>query len=63
MDITYRKMDYEWCQILVSERDKIPKISKALIVPATIDNYASLWGKDDEYMIKKTSILQRAISL
>lgn len=43
--IVYRKMDYEW-QILISNREKMQKkYSKAMIVPATIDEIMLLYVK------------------
>ena len=43
--IVYRKMDYEW-QVLVSDRHKMQKkYSKAMIVPASIDEIMLLYVK------------------
>lgn len=46
--IVYRKMDYEW-QVLISNRDKMQKkYSKAMIVPATIDEIMLLYVKGEK---------------
>lgn len=46
--ISYRRMDYEW-QILVSDRKRIQKkYSKALVVPATIDEIMLLYVKGEK---------------
>ncbi len=46
--IAYRKMDYEW-QILVSDRERMQKkYSKALVVPATIDEIMLLYVKGEK---------------
>lgn len=46
--IVYRKMDYEW-QVLISNRDKMQKkYSKAMIIPATIDEIMLLYVKGEK---------------
>ncbi len=46
--ISYRKMDYEW-QVLVSDRERAQKkYSKALVVPAAIDEIMLLYVKGEK---------------